>query len=132
MATPLLAGDVTKSMIFSAVAKAHYDRVWLLLLISSVGVFWASGLRICHEMFMGKRCDLPAEEASFSMRIAMGLSAVGLIGIGCRPHLLFQMVPCNVDYNAYTTSHVTNRSFPVALNLPAWASRFPFVCGSIR
>lgn len=109
MATPLFAGYVTKSMIFSAVAKAHYDGVWLLLLISSAGVFLASGLRICYEIFMGERCDLPAEEAPFSMRVAMGLSAVGLISIGCAPHLLFNILPYDVDYNAYTTSHVINQ-----------------------
>lgn len=109
MATPLFGGYVTKSMILSSVAKAHFDWIWLLLLISSAGVFLASGIRVCYEIFFGERRGMSVDDAPRNMRLAMALTAIALIAIGIAPRALVSILPYEADYNAYTLSHVINQ-----------------------
>ncbi|MDG2380189.1 MAG: Na(+)/H(+) antiporter subunit D [Pirellulaceae bacterium] len=110
MAAPLFAGYVTKSLILSAVAKEHLTWAWLALLIGSAGVFYVSGIRICYEIFFGKRqTETVPQDAPLNMRIAMGLASVGLITLGLMPSLLFSILPHSVDYDPYTVSHVIHQ-----------------------
>lgn len=105
-AFPLLSGFVTKSMILTAVAEEHLWVVWLMLLFASAGVLDHSGIKIPFFSFFahdsGKRCD----EAPLNMLLAMGFTAALCIGIGLYPAPLYALLPFDIDYNAYTTTHV--------------------------
>lgn len=105
-AFPLFSGFVSKSLIMSATAQNGYVWVWLMLLFASAGVFHHSGIKIPFFAFFahdsGKRC----KEAPGSMLWAMGIAAALCIGIGIYPAPLYAILPFDVDYVPYTTSHV--------------------------
>ncbi|MEQ1438096.1 Na(+)/H(+) antiporter subunit D [Fontimonas sp. SYSU GA230001] len=103
---PLLSGFVTKSMILTAVAEEHRWIVWLMLLFASAGVLDHSGIKIPFFSFFahdsGKRCA----EAPANMLVAMALAAALCIGIGLYPAPLYALLPFDLDYDAYSVTHV--------------------------
>jgi multicomponent Na+:H+ antiporter subunit D len=105
-AFPLFSGFISKSMIVTAAATEGHWITWLVLLFASAGVFHHSGIKIPFFAFFahdsGKRC----EEAPTSMLIAMGITAALCIGIGVWPQGLYALLPHQVDYVPYTTTHV--------------------------
>lgn len=105
-AFPLFSGFVSKSMVMSAALKEGYDWIWLCLLFASAGVFHHAGIKIPYFAFFAHDAKLKAKEPPVNMLVAMGLAAVLCIFIGCYPHILYNMLPNDVNYTAYDTTHV--------------------------
>ena len=105
-AFPLFSGFVSKSMVMVAAADSGYLSVWLMLLFASAGVFHHAGIKIPFFAFFAHDSGLRPKEAPLNMLVAMGLAAVLCIGIGCNPSLLYALLPFEVDYQPYTTTHV--------------------------
>jgi len=105
-AFPLFSGFVTKSMILTAAAERHQTVVWLVLLFASAGVFHHSGIKIPFFAFFAHDSGKRVREAPLNMLIAMGISAALCVIIGVFPAPLYAILPFDVDFDAYTTSHV--------------------------
>lgn len=105
-AFPLLSGFVSKAMILTAAAEEGYWLIWLVLLFASAGVLDHSGIKVPFFSFFahdsGKRCA----EAPLNMLLAMGLAAFLCIAIGVYPSFLYDLLPHEVDFIPYTSSHV--------------------------
>ncbi len=108
-AFPLFSGFVSKAMILTAVAEEGHWFIWLMLLVASAGVFHHSGIKIPFFCFYahdsGKRC----EEAPLNMLLAMGIAAFLCIAIGVYPIFLYDLLPFEVNFIPYTTSHVISQ-----------------------
>lgn len=105
-AFPLFSGFVTKSLILSAAAHEHYNIIWAILLFASAGVFHHSGIKIPYFMFFAHDSGLRPKEAPPHMLLAMGLTAALCVAIGVYPAPLYALLPYDVDYVSYTTTHV--------------------------
>ena len=105
-AFPLLSGFVSKGMILYAAADEGHWLIWLVLLFASAGVLDHSGIKIPFFTFFahdsGKRC----KEAPLNMLLAMGITAAACIAIGIFPGLLYALLPYNVEFIPYTSTHV--------------------------
>jgi multicomponent Na+:H+ antiporter subunit D len=107
-AFPLFSGFVTKSMVVSGAAHAHFPSVALLLTMASAGTFLHTGLKLPYYMFFGQDSGIEAKEPPLNMLIAMGIAAFLCIGIGVLPGPLYALLPFPVDYHPYTGDHVTS------------------------
>ncbi|MFP6603632.1 MAG: Na(+)/H(+) antiporter subunit D [Pirellulaceae bacterium] len=116
-AFPLFSGFVTKSLILTAVADADHLVVFLVLLFASAGVFHHSGIKIPFFAFFAHDSGKRVKEAPLNMLLAMGIAAILCIGIGVYPKPLYAILPYDVDYNAYTTTHVITQ-----LQLLLWSA----------
>jgi len=106
---PLFSGFVTKSLILSAsVHEGHYI-VWGILLFASAGAFIHSGIKVPYFAFFGRDSGLRPKEAPGNMLLAMGITAFLCIAIGVYPDPLYDLLPYEVDYIAYTTTHVVTQ-----------------------
>ncbi|MDU9003948.1 Na(+)/H(+) antiporter subunit D [Sedimentitalea todarodis] len=105
-AFPLFSGFVTKSLILSAAAKEHYYIIWGILLFASAGVFHHSGIKIPYFAFFAHDSGLRPKEAPWHMLWAMGLASFLCIAVGVYPAPLYALLPFEVSYDAYTTTHV--------------------------
>jgi multicomponent Na+:H+ antiporter subunit D len=105
-AFPLFSGFISKSLILTAAAEGHYTFVWLVLLFASAGVFHHSGIKIPYFAFFAHDSGIRCKEAPPNMLIAMGITAFLCIGIGVWPEPLYAILPYDVDYTPYTTTHV--------------------------
>ena len=107
-AFPLFSGFVTKSIIVSAVLLEGYYGVWLILLFAAAGVFHHAGIKIPFFAFFAHESKFvkTAKEAPTNMIIAMSLSAVLCIAIGCFPQQFYSLLPWEMDYTVYDTTHV--------------------------
>ncbi|MBI1262439.1 MAG: Na(+)/H(+) antiporter subunit D [Rhizobiales bacterium] len=108
-AFPLFSGFVSKSLILSAAADQGQFWIWLVLIIASVGVLEHSGIKIPYFTFFAHDTGKRVKEAPPHMLIAMGIAAFFCIGIGVYPQALYAMLPYDVDYVPYTTSHVVSQ-----------------------
>jgi multicomponent Na+:H+ antiporter subunit D len=105
-AFPLFSGFVTKSLILSASVKEHYYIIWAILLFASAGVFHHSGIKIPYFTFFAHDSGLRPKEAPTHMLLAMGITAFLCIAIGVYPAPLYALLPYEVQYESYTTTHV--------------------------
>ena len=105
-AFPLFSGFVTKSLILSAAAKEHYYVIWGILLFASAGVFHHSGIKIPYFAFFAHDSGLRPKEAPWNMLLAMGIASFLCIAIGVYPAPLYALLPFEVSYDSYTTTHV--------------------------
>ncbi len=105
-AFPFLSGFVTKSIILDETAIGHHTVAWLVLLFASAGVFHHSGIKIPFFAFFAHDAGYRVKEAPRTMLIAMAIMATLCLVIGLVPSLLYDILPYEVDYNAYTTTHV--------------------------
>lgn len=105
-AFPLFAGFATKSLILSASLKEQHYMVWGAMLLASAGVFLTTGLRIPYFAFFAKDSGLRPKEAPWNMLLAMAVTAVLCIAFGSYPAPLYALLPYDVDYSAYSTTHV--------------------------
>ncbi|MDH5573033.1 MAG: Na(+)/H(+) antiporter subunit D, partial [Gammaproteobacteria bacterium] len=76
------------------------------MLFASAGVFHHAGIKIPYFAFFAHDSGLRPKEAPLNMLIAMGLAAVLCIFIGTQPQYLYSMLPMEVDYWPYDTTHV--------------------------
>lgn len=105
-AFPLFSGFVSKSLILSDAAHEGYYVVWAILLFASAGVFHHSGIKIPYFAFFAHDSGLRPKEAPTHMLIAMGIAAFLCIAIGVFPGALYALLPYDIDYIPYTTTHV--------------------------
>lgn len=108
-AFPLFSGFVTKSLILDATATEHHPYVWLVLVFASAGVLSHSGIKIPYFTFFGHDSGLRPPEAPKHMQLAMGITAFLCIFIGVYPDPLYALLPYQVEYHPYTTSHVVGQ-----------------------
>lgn len=105
-AFPLFSGFISKSLILSAAAHDHYYVIWAILLFASAGVFHHSGIKIPYFAFFAHDSGLRPKEAPWNMLLAMGITAFLCIAIGVYPEPLYALLPYEVEYVPYTTTHV--------------------------
>ncbi|MEM9330029.1 MAG: Na(+)/H(+) antiporter subunit D [Pseudomonadota bacterium] len=105
-AFPLFSGFVTKSLILSDAAHEGYYIVWGILLFASAGVFHHSGIKIPYFAFFAHDSGMRPKEAPTHMLLAMGITAFLCIFIGVYPDPLYALLPYDVKYVPYTTTHV--------------------------
>jgi len=105
-AFPLFSGFVSKSLILDASVTNGYYLVWFALVVASAGVLSHSGIKIPYFTFFAHDSGKRPAEAPVHMRIAMIITAFLCIFIGVFPGSLYALLPYEVDYKPYTTSHV--------------------------
>jgi len=105
-AFPLFSGFVAKSMVMSALIKEGYSYGWFLALFASAGVLHHAGIKIPFFAFYAHDSGLRPKEAPTNMLIAMGLAAAICIFIGVQPQYLYAMLPWEMNYWPYDTTHV--------------------------
>ncbi len=103
---PLFSGFVSKSMILAAAAQEGHWIVWLLLLFASAGVLHHAGIKIPFFAFFAKDSGIRTREPPLNMMIAMGLAAALCVFIGSYPYVLYALLPFEVTYVPYTTTHI--------------------------
>lgn len=108
-AFPLFSGFVSKSMIMAAMIEQGYDYLWLVLLFASAGVFHHAGIKIPYFAFFAHGSGIHTKEAPFNMLIAMSIAAILCIFIGSQPQVLYTLLPWEVDYWPYDTTHVLSQ-----------------------
>ena len=108
-AFPLFSGFVTKSLILDEAAGAHMTIVWAALVFASAGVLSHSGIKIPFFIFFAHDSGKRPAEAPRHMLLAMGLTSFLCIAIGVFPEPLYAILPYDVDYQPYTTSHVVGQ-----------------------
>ncbi|MFT5369077.1 MAG: multicomponent Na+:H+ antiporter subunit D [Candidatus Latescibacterota bacterium] len=105
-AIPLFNAFVSKSMVMQEAANGGHVFLWLVLLFASAGVLHHAGIKIPFFAFFAHDSGIRCKEAPLNMRVAMTISAVLCVVIGCYPALLYDILPFPVDYIPYTESHV--------------------------
>lgn len=105
-AFPLFSGFVSKSMVMAAMIEEGYDYLWLMLLFASAGVFHHAGIKIPYFAFFAHDSGIRTQEAPRNMLIAMSIAAILCIFIGSQPQYLYSLLPWEVDYWPYDTTHV--------------------------
>ncbi|MFK7815459.1 MAG: Na(+)/H(+) antiporter subunit D [Gammaproteobacteria bacterium] len=105
-AFPLFSGFVSKAMILTAAAEEDHWLIWIVLLVASAGVFHHSGIKIPFFSFFGHDSGKRCAEAPLNMLLAMGIAAILCIAIGVYPAFLYNLLPFDVNFIPYTSSHV--------------------------
>ena len=108
-AFPLFSGFISKSLIIAAAAHEGHWFVWLVLLFASAGVFHHSGIKIPYFAFFQHDSGKRPEEAPMNMLVAMGIAAFLCIAIGTFPGYLYDILPYQVNFVPYTTTHVVTQ-----------------------
>ena len=108
-AFPLFSGFVRKSMVMAAMIEQGHDYLWLMLLFASAGVFHHAGIKIPYFAFFAHDSGIRTREAPLNMLIAMSIAAVLCIFIGTQPQYLYALLPWEVDYWPYNTTHVLSQ-----------------------
>ncbi len=105
-AFPLFSGFISKSMVMSAMIEENFDYLWLLMLFASAGVFHHAGIKIPYFAFFAHDSGIRTQEAPTNMLIAMTLAAGLCLFLGIQPQYLYALLPWEVDYWPYDTTHV--------------------------
>lgn len=105
-AFPLFSGFISKSMVMSALIKEGYSYGWLFALFASAGVLHHAGIKIPYFAFYAHDSGLRPKEAPLNMLLAMGLAAFVCVFIGAQPQYLYAMLPWEINYWPYDTTHV--------------------------
>lgn len=105
---PLFNDFISKSMIVTAAAHEHMDRLWLVLEFASVGAFVCAGIKFSLRTFFGPDRGLEAKEPPVNMRMAMAIAALFCVASGVYPEPLYRILPYPVDYAPYAVAHVVD------------------------
>ncbi len=111
-AFPLFSGFISKSLIMVSAAGHHETVVYFLLLLASTGVVKHAGIKIPFFAFFAHDSKIRCEEAPLHMRIAMGISALMCVGIGCGGFLfLYKLLPLSFSeaVHQYTFAHIAEQ-----------------------
>lgn len=104
---PLFNGFISKSMVVSAAGYAHYEWVYLLLTLASVGTFLHTGLKLPYFTWFGtQKSEITVKPVPRNMIVAMGIGAFFCTLFGVWPQLLYNYLPFPVDYHPYTVYHM--------------------------
>ena len=105
-AVPLFNAFVSKSMIMSALLEEHHYWIWPVMLFASAGVVEHAGIKIPYFAFFAHDSGIRTREPPRNMLVAMAIGAAMCILIGVQPHLLYNLLPGEVDYHAYSYTHI--------------------------
>ena len=105
-AFPLFCAFVKKSMSMVAALEGHHYVVWLFMLFASAGVLEHAGIKIPFFAFFAHDSGIRAKEPPKNMLVAMGIGAVLCVLIGAFPSALYTLLPMEMDYHPYDTTHV--------------------------
>jgi multicomponent Na+:H+ antiporter subunit D len=105
-AFPLFSAFVTKSMIMVAAIDEHHYVVWLFLLFASAGVLEHAGIKIPFFAFFAHDSGIRTKEPPRNMLVAMSIGAVLCVLIGVFPMQFYTLLPMEMDYHPYDTTHV--------------------------
>jgi multicomponent Na+:H+ antiporter subunit D len=108
-AFPLFSGFVSKSMVMAAMIEEGYDYLWLVLLFASAGVLHHAGIKIPYFAFFAHDSGIRTREAPVNMLIAMSIAAILCVFIGIQPQYLYALLPWEVEYWPYETTHVLSQ-----------------------
>ena len=103
---PLFSGFVSKSMVIFAAEEAHLTIIILLLSLASVGTFLSIGLKLPYFTWFSTNRNLKPKPVPKGMYIGMGLTSALCIAIGVYPALLYNVLPFEVHYQPYTSTHL--------------------------
>lgn len=103
---PATSGFTSKSLIIDGAIHQHLVWVWLILEVASAGVFLHAGIKFPYFVFFAKDKGLRPGETNKSMLIAMGFMSFICIFLGLYPQPLYNVLPYEVHYQAYTFNHV--------------------------
>jgi multicomponent Na+:H+ antiporter subunit D len=104
---PLLNGFVSKSMIISASAYEGRAPIELMLLVTSMGTFLSTALKLPWFTFFGTDNGARAQRpVPASMFLAMGLATAICVVTGLFPGAtLYQLLPFDAVYDPFTGHH---------------------------
>lgn len=119
-AVPLFASFATKSMILSAAGYKGYEGAWLVLVIAAAATVVYTGVKVPYAAFFGADSGARPKEAPWNMLGAMAITAACCIAIGIWPETVFALLPYDIDYEVYTTSHVVTQLQLVAFSTLAF------------
>lgn len=105
-ALPLFSGFVSKSFVMKALLEEGHTVVWLMLLFASAGVLYHAGIRLPYFAFFAHDSGIRTTEAPRNMIVAMAIMAALCILIGVQPQYLYALLPWDIDYWPYDTTHV--------------------------
>lgn len=108
-AFPLFSGFVSKSMVMAAMIEEGYDYLWLMLLFASAGVFHHAGIKIPYFAFFAHDSGIRTREAPLNMLVAMSIAALLCVFIGSQPQYLYSLLPWEVEYWPFDTTHVLSQ-----------------------
>ena len=104
---PLFNGFISKTMTIAGTAEAHHAWLALGLEIAAVGTFLSVGIKLPYFAFFAKPDrQMPLKPIPINMYIAMGIASLLCFLIGVQPHLLYQLLPYEVEYTPYTAWHL--------------------------
>ena len=103
---PLFSGFVSKSMVIYAAEIEHLGAIVLLLQLASIGTFLSIGLKLPYFTWFSTDRNLKPKTVPLGMYLGMGLTSAICIAIGVYPALLYNLLPFEVHYQPYTTSHL--------------------------
>ncbi len=111
-AFPLFSGFVSKSMTISAGFDAHHYWAAFLLMLVSIGTFVSIGLKLIYLIWFGpqqanKQTMEKAADPGWNMMAAMAVTAALCFIIGVIPGVLYQLLPYDATYQAYTSYHLS-------------------------
>lgn len=111
-AFPLFSGFVSKSMIVQSSFDEHLLWAGFLLNLASVGTFLHTGLKVPYFIWFGKNnCERQswkrAADPPWNMMTAMAVASFLCVFIGCYAPYLYRMLPYPVEYQPYTSYHVS-------------------------
>jgi len=105
-AVPLFSGFVSKAFVMTALFEEGRTVIWLMLLFASAGVLHHAGIKVPFFAFYAHDSGIRTTEAPGNMIIAMAIAAALCIFIGVQPQYLYALLPWEVDYWPYDTTHV--------------------------
>jgi multicomponent Na+:H+ antiporter subunit D len=103
---PATSGFTSKSLIIDGAIHEHLRWVWLVLEVASAGVFLHAGIKFPYFVFFAKDRGLRPGETNKSMLIAMAFMSFMCIFLGLYPQPLYDVLPYELHYSAYTFPHV--------------------------
>ena len=103
---PLFNGFISKSMVISAAREEGFQVIFVFLILSSVGTFLHTGLKLPYYTWFGPNRSIELVSTPPNMYIAMGMLAGFCILFGVAPSILYDLLPYSVDYKPYTGSHL--------------------------
>ncbi len=103
---PFFNGFIGKSMIISSFGYEHIETAVLILLITSVGTFIHSGLKLPYYTWFGAdTTKISVNAIPNNMIVAMGIGAFFCILFGVYPDLLYRYLPYPNEYQPFTVYH---------------------------
>lgn len=107
MALPGTCGFTSKNIIIHAIEHEHLFWPWLILEISTVGIFLAVAIRLPYFLFFGKDSGLRPKDAPAGMLGGMALLGFFCLFFGLAPQTLYDLLPYEIDYHPYSLGKIT-------------------------